>query len=355
LIHPKTPDPATAGYVPVLELTRGGLTESVHYGAIAAADADGDLVAAWGDPATVTFLRSSAKPLQALATVECGAADRFGFGSEQIALMCASHSGTDAHAQVAAGMLAALGLSEADLLCGTHPPLDAATARRLEADGERAGPLRNNCSGKHAGMLALSAFLGEAHADYLSPDGPVQQRILRAFAEMCGLEPERVGVGIDGCSAPNFAVPLRAAATAVARLMQPDRLSQPRQTACSRIVSSMTAHPELVGGPGRFDTRLMQACRGRVLSKGGAEGYLALGLPAGALGPRSPACGLAFKIADGDRAGRAVAAAALEALTQLGVLGPAELEALSDLAPPRPLENHRGLVVGDMRACFHLR
>lgn len=343
------------GYVPVLEITRGGLTESVNFGAMAVADVDGDLLAAWGDPGTVTFLRSSAKPLQALAAVEGGAVDRFGFTADQIALMCASHSGTDLHAQGVARMLQTIGLGEVDLLCGTHPPLDAATARRLEAAGEAAGPLRHNCSGKHAGMLAFSEFLGEERSNYLEPVGAVQQRIRRVFGEMCGLEPDQVRVGTDGCSAPNFAVPLQAAATAYARLMDPEGLSEPRLSACRRIVAAMTAHPDLVGGPGRFDTRLMQACRGRILSKGGAEGYLTLGIPAGALRPHSPACGLALKIADGDRAGRAAGAVGLAALSQLGALGPAELDALADLVPPRPVENQRGLVVGEVRACFHLR
>jgi L-asparaginase II len=315
------------------------------------ADPAGRLLAAWGDPETATFLRSSAKPFQALAVLESGAADRFGFGPEQIALMCASHSGTDAHVEVVAGMMAAIGVEEGDLLCGTHPPLDV--ARRLEAAGTDPGPLRHNCSGKHAGMLALSEFLKQKHQGYLDQDGPVQRRILQVFAEMCGVKPDQVGLGTDGCSAPNFSVPLRAAASAYARLMDPAGLPRKRAAACNRIRAAMTTYPELVGGPGRFDTRLMQACQGKVLSKGGAEGYQAFGLPAGARGPGSPACGVAIKISDGDRSGRAVAAVGLEALSQLGI-APDELKRLQDLASPRAVENNRGLLVGEMRACFHL-
>jgi L-asparaginase II len=341
------------GYAPVLEITRGGLPESLHFGALAVADASGRLLASWGDPETATFLRSSAKPFQALAVLESGAADRFGFTPEQVALMCASHSGTDAHAEGVAGMLAAIGLGEADLLCGTHSPLDAAVARRLEAAGMHPGPLRHNCSGKHAGMLALSKFLKQKPQGYLSQDGPVQQRILHAFAEMCAVKPDQVGLGTDGCSAPNFSVPLRSAASAYARIMDPAGLPKKRAAACARIRAAMTAHPELVGGPGRFDTRLMQACEGRVLSKGGAEGYQAFGLPAGELGPGSPACGVAIKISDGDRSGRAVSAVGLAVLSQLGIRHD-ELMRLRDLAPPRPVENNRGELVGGMRACFHL-
>jgi len=317
------------------------------------ADAAGRLLAAWGDPETSTFLRSSAKPLQGLAVLESGAADRFGFTPAQVALMCASHSGTDAHAEGVAGMLAAIGLGEGDLLCGTHPPLDAAVARRLEAAGTDPGPLRHNCSGKHAGMLALGEFLKVKRQAYLDQDGPVQQCILSVFAEMCGLKPDQVGLGTDGCSAPNFSVPLRAAASAYARLMDPAGLPQERAAACNRIRAAMTTYPELVGGPGRLDTRLMQACEGSILSKGGAEGYQAFGLPAGALGPGSPACGVAIKISDGDRSGRAVSAVGLEALSQLGIsLDP--LKRLQDLVPPRAVENNRGRLVGEMRTCFHL-
>jgi len=317
------------------------------------ADPAGRRLAAWGDPEIATFLRSSAKPFQALAVLESGAADHFGLTPEQVALMCASHSGTDAHAEGVAGMLAAIGVGEGDLLCGTHPPLDAAVARRLEAAGMHPGPLRHNCSGKHAGMLALSEFLKQKRQGYLNQDGPVQQLILRVFAEMCGVKPDQVGLGTDGCSAPNFSVPLRAAASAYARLMDPAGLPKKRAAACGRIRAAMTAYPELVGGPGRFDTRLMQACQGRVLSKGGAEGYQAFGLPAGARGPGSPACGVAIKISDGDRSGRAVSAVGLEALSQLGIPLD-ELKQLQDLASPRAVENNRGLLVGEMRACFHL-
>ena len=318
------------------------------------ADPAGALLASWGDPETVTFLRSSAKPLQALACVESGAADRFGLAAPHIALMCASHSGTEDHVRGVAEMLAAVGAEESDLQCGTHAPLDPATARRLENSGVQPRPLQHNCSGKHAGMLALGEHLGAARGDYLNPDGAVQRLILDVFAEMCGIDSAQVGLGVDGCSAPNFAVPLRAAATAYARIMAPWGPSGERASACARIRAAMSAHPELVGGPGRFDTRLTEACRGRIVSKGGAEGFQAFGLPAGALGPGSPACGIVFKIADGDRAGRAVSAVGLAALSQLGAMGLAELEPLADLMPPRPVENNRGLLVGEMRVCFQL-
>ncbi len=341
---------------PVVEVTRGGIVESLHHGSVAVADSQGGLLADWGDPETVTFLRSSAKPFQALPLLESGAAERFGLTDREIALACASHSGTDEHLQVLAELLTKVGAREGDLGCGTHMPFDAETALRLREAGVDPAPRHHNCSGKHAGMLALSEFLEEPLEDYLEPDHPVQELILETFSAMCGLRPEEVSVGVDGCSAPNFAVPLRAAAAAYARLADPSRLPERRADACRRIAAAMTNHPVLVAGPGRFDTRLMQAVGGRWVSKGGAEGYQAFALPAGTWGDGqgTSACGVAIKIADGNLGRRAGHPVALEVLRQLGAIGPEILSGLEDLAAPRPITNHRGARVGELRTCFDL-
>jgi L-asparaginase II len=247
------------GYQPVVEILRGGIVESIHFGAVAVADARGNLIAYCGDPETATFLRSSAKPFQALPLVESGAADAFGLTSDQLAVICASHSGTDRHAEVVRAAQARCGVTEDDLLCGVHPPLDPETASRLRAEGREPTPIRHNCSGKHTGMLGLARFLGAPLAEYTKPDHPVQQRILNAFSAMCDIIPESVGVAIDGCSVPTFAVPLRAAATAYAHLADPAGLAPGRASACRRIFSAMSEYPFLVAGPGRFDTALMEA------------------------------------------------------------------------------------------------
>jgi L-asparaginase II len=348
-------------YQPVLEVTRGNVVESVHYGAVAVADARGELVAWWGDPEAVTFLRSSAKPFQALPLLESGAADRFGLSPKQLAVICASHSGTDEHVATVASVQAQAGVSEKDLLCGVHPPYDLATSRRLKEAGEEPTPNRHNCSGKHTGMLALARFLGESTDDYIDPAHPIQRRILAAFAEMCAVEPLQVEVGIDGCSVPTFAVPLQAAAGAYARLADPSALGATRDAACRRIFAAMTAHPEMVSGPGRFDTVLMQAAEGRMVVKGGAEGYHGIALAPGALGRGSPALGVALKIADGDvgsrsdtppgqRAGSRVVLAVLESL---GALGVGDVSRLAEFGPT-PVTNWRGLRVGEMRARLRL-
>ena len=203
-------------------------------------------------------------------------------------------------------------------------------------------------------MLAFARQQGWSTADYLDFTHPVQQQILRAFAAMTGLPETDIALGIDGCSAPNFAVPLFNAALAYARLIDPAGLSPLRAAACEAITSAICTHPEMVGGPGRFDTTLMAITGGRILAKGGAEGYQSLGLRPGALGPGKPGVGIAVKISDGDEPGRARPAVVLEILRQLGVLSEAELEALAAYGPSRPVQNWRKLAVGIARPSFQL-
>jgi L-asparaginase II len=353
--------PGTTGYQPVVEVLRAGIVESVHYGAVAVADAQGNLVASWGDPETVTFLRSSAKPFQALPLVESGAADHFHFTPPQLAVICASHSGTDEHVQILKSAQGQAGVNEDQLLCGVHPPLDAETARRLRTEGLEPTPNRHNCSGKHTGMLAMARFLGVPREEYVDPGHPVQQRIMAAFADMCGIGADHVGLAVDGCSVPTFAVPLRAAATAYALLADPSRLPPSRAAACRRIFTAMASHPFLVGGPGRFDTAVMEAGDGRLVSKGGAEGYQGIALAPGVAGRGSPGLGIAFKISDGDQGKRtdsppgqrAGARVALAILDSLGALDSAQRHRLAAFEDRR-VTNWRGLNVGEIRVCLRL-
>ena len=330
-------------YLPAVELTRGGIVESLHYGAVAVADPQGRLVASYGDPQAVTFLRSSAKPFQALPLIESGAAERFGFTPPEIALACASHTGQDMHADAIAAIHAKVGVTEDDLLCGQHP-----------VEGHAPRPFRHNCSGKHTGMLAFARHRGLPTADYVSPQHGIQQTILQTFSEMCGVDAAAVVVGIDGCSAPNFAIPLVNAATGFARLADPSQFPEPRATALKTIFAAMTAHPEMVSGPGEFDAVLMRLKPGLVVAKGGAEGYQTLALAPGAVSPGSPALGVALKAADGSS--RATKVMALETLCQLGFLAEADLAVLAErgFGALVPLKNWRGLPTGEMRACFKL-
>ena len=351
-------------YLPIFVLLRGKIVESIHYGAIAVVDVYGNLVANYGDPDVVTFLRSTAKPFQALPFLEHGGEDLYHLSLREIAIMCASHSGTDEHVSVVQGFQKKTGVVETDLLCGVHEPMHKPTAEALHESGEQFTSNRHNCSGKHTGMLAFvnqRKRSGESSADsllYIDPLHPIQQAILQTFAEMCNLPIDHVEVGIDGCSAPNFAVPLRNTALAFARLCDPETggvMPAERAAACRRITLAMTENPDIVGGPGRFDTRLMETGRGRIVSKGGAEGFHGIGLMPGTLGPASPAVGIALKISDGDHRKTVIDAVTLEALQQLGVLTEGEVNSLSEFGPHFNIFNWRQVVVGDAHPAFALQ
>jgi L-asparaginase II len=344
-------------YLPIFEVTRGNIVESIHNGAIAVVDSSGDLVAWHADPGAVTFLRSTAKPFQALPFIQHGGQAAFNLTQREVALICASHSGTEEQVRVVRSIQAKTGVMESDLLCGAHYPYDEPTAKAMRERKEQATPNQHNCSGKHTGMLAYARWLGLPTDDYINPLHPIQQEILHTFAEMCNVQIEQVELGIDGCSAPNFAVPLRSAALALARLCDPvaGKVAPPeRAAACQTIVSAMVSNPNMVGGPGRFDTRLMEVGNRRILVKAGAEGYEGIGLLPGALGPGSPALGIAIKIADGDPKSRARPAVTLEVLRQLGALSQTEMDVLAEFGPTSPVENWRKIEVGQARPCFQL-
>lgn len=346
-----------AHYQPIYELTRGDafqelhnqIVESIHYGALAIVDTKGNLLASAGDPYTITYLRSTAKPFQALPFLEEGGKEFYHLNDKDIAFICSSHSGTDAHYQAALDLQAKCGVLESDLLCGVHPPMHEPTAQSLRMRGEQPTPNRHNCSGKYTGMIAYARMRHLDYKDYINPNHPIQQTIRMTFAQMCNLPVDKVIVGTDGCSAPNFAVPLYNAAWAYARLCDPNSgaVEPPKRAqACQFITQAMRAHPEMVGGPERFDTRLMEVAKGKLVSKGGAEGYQGLGIMPNALGEGSPAIGIAIKISDGDLKGRAISAISLEVLRQLQVLSTNELEELAEFGPIVPLRNFRNYTVG---------
>ncbi len=355
-------------YEPIFQLTRGDIVESLHFGAIAVMEASGKLAAWYGDPGLVTFTRSSAKPMQVLPFLENGGMSHFGLTLQEVALLCASHSGTDEHLAVVRSIQAKTGVHEAELMCGTHAAYDRKTAEAMRQRGEQPTPNRHNCSGKHTGMLAYTRMLGmeldPSGLPYIDPQHPVQQKILSALAEMGDLQPAEIHVGIDGCSAPNFALPLQSTALAFARLSQPDGLSEKRADACRLISKAMLTYPDMIGGPDNFDTSLMLAAQGRVICKGGAEGFQAFGIMPGAIRPGSPAYGVAFKVSDGDLKGHNFPAGdprghvrpavTLEILHQLGVFAAEDLEKLADYGPEFPVENWRKLRVGRASPCFEL-
>jgi len=340
-------------YVPLVEATRGGIVESIHFGAIAVVDTHGKLYASCGDPKFVSFMRSSAKPLQAIPLLELGGAKQFNLTQQEIAITCASHDGTDMHVQVVKNLQNKTGIRESDLLCGTHPVIDKATAEAMLLRGEKPGPNRHNCSGKHTGFLAQAILRNLPIDDYINLSHPVQQTIIQTFAEMCRIAPEEICIGIDGCSVPVFALPLENAACGIARLCDPEDLSANRAEACKLITSSMTAYPEMIAGFKEFDTRLMQVAGGKIITKRGAEGYQIIGLLPGAIGPYSPALGVTIKISDGDPKERARPLASLEVLRQIGALTETQLLDFQDFYT-HPICNWKKIEVGELRPCFHL-
>ncbi len=332
--------------VPLIQVMRGSRLEAVYRGAVAVVDAHGRLAASLGDAGLTTWLRSSAKPFQLLPLVESGAADRFGFSDRELAVMAASHNGEEFHVQTVLDILGRIGLDASALQCGAHPPLYTPAARALENAGQQPSALHNNCSGKHSGMLAQCVDRRLPIADYLSPQHPIQVTIKQALAELADVPPDSIDVAVDGCSVPTFALPLQRAALAFARLADPSGLSEPRRSALRRIAAAMMAFPEMVGGTRRLDTDVMRAGKGRIVVKGGAEGYYGIGLL------QSPGLGVALKMEDGSE-GRGRNAVVVEALRQLGALDAQALAALEHYAAG-PTQNHRKLIVGEVRPCFQL-
>jgi len=319
---------------PVLvEVTRGGMVESRHHGAYAVVEASGRLVASRGDIEAAVFPRSAVKAFQALPLLESGAADEFGFTDEDIALACASHNGEPEHVRVAAGMLAKADVAEACYECGAHWPGDPRAARALVEAGERPRSIHNNCSGKHAGMLALSRKLGVDPRGYTRPDHPVQQAVEAALGEICGVNAANLPCGIDGCSVPTWAVPLERLAHGFARLAAGER------AAFRRIIRAAVAHPFMIAGTDRFCTRLMRAVP-RAFVKTGAEGVFCGSVPHAGLG-------IALKCDDG--ASRASEAAMASVLASLPVWTPEEREALASFSRSE-LRNWAGLEVGAVEA-----
>jgi L-asparaginase II len=300
----------------------------------------------------VTYLRSSAKPHQAIPLLASGAADGFGFNEREIALACASHSGEPIHTEVAAAMLKKIGLGPEALKCGVHEPFSPEVARQLRERGEAPNVLQNNCSGKHAGMLALALHLGAPTETYDEPTNAVQLGIGKIVAQFSGVALEDIAVGTDGCGVPVFGITVKAMALMYARLVStPADYDEQTRTACSRIVSAMTTYPELIGGTAdRLDTEIMRAAPGRLVSKVGAEGVYTVGVLPCADWPRG--LGLALKIEDGDDH-RARPTVVIESLRQLGILKNESLEAVARYAF-FPVRNRRGEIVGEVTAEFKL-
>ena len=323
----------------LVEVSRGEMVESRHRGHWAVADADGGLVESGGDVEAPAFPRSCVKPLQAIPLVESGAAARFACTTSELAIACASHGGEQRHIDTVGAWLARIGCTEHDLECGAHMPSSAGAAETLIRAGAAPDQRHNNCSGKHTAMLAVCRHLGEETKGYIEPEHPHQRRVVVVFEAMLGVSLARAPRGLDGCSLPQFGMPIAAIARAYARFAAPDRLPAARAAACRALADAIRAEPFMLAGTGRFCTRAIDACGGKAVVKTGAEGCYVAAIPARGIG-------IALKIDDG--AARAAEAAMAHLLIRhagLDDAGQARVRALV-----APLTNVAGRRVGAIDA-----
>ena len=324
----------------IVEVTRADRVESEHHVAACAIEADGDVLYAAGAIDVPVYLRSAAKPFIAAAAIEAGVDRAFGLDSREIAVMAASHAGEPMHVAAAQSILNKIGMSVSDLQCGVHWPYDEKSAEALRAAGEKPTALHNNCSGKHAGILALCKVIGADTASYLSPENPAQRRILEFCARLSDDDATTWPIGIDGCGIPVYATSLRNAALSFARFASPMQLGDADARALLAVRDAMVEHPRYVAGAGQLDTELMLAAKGAIASKAGAEGVH--GVAAIAAG-----CGYVSKVLDG--AARARGPSTIAVLRRLGAIDADQMTVLAPFARP-PVYNRAGKVVGEIRA-----
>jgi L-asparaginase II len=308
----------------------------------------GDLVASLGDPEVEVFLRSGAKPFQAMPLVAAGGCEKYELELADLALICASHGGTGEHVARASGLLERAGFTADELYCGPHAPLDPAAAAELHERREEPTRLHNNCSGKHAGMLLACRLLGLPVADYAAPEHPLQEMVLAELRRFARIEGQPIDTGVDGCGAPAYRLPLSAAARAYAALADPTAagLDGSRVRTARLVVEAMTGAPRMVAGDGRFTTRLMEVSGGRILGKEGADGFYAVAV-------RGPvALGMTLKIADGSEA--CCDGVVVETLRQMGSLSGEEFARLEGFHR-RPIHNWSGELVGELAPDLELQ
>jgi L-asparaginase II len=307
----------------LIEITRGPLMESHHRGAYAVIDDEGNVVTRAGDIDRLIYPRSALKLLQALPLIESGAADHWRLSETELALACASHNGEKKHVNTVLNWLQRAGLSEGYLRCGSQPPTSREARTQLIIDNVKPGPVHHNCSGKHTGFLTTAAYLKEPLPNYLDLDHPVQRRVREALTETTSDNLDINRVGVDGCGAPIFGMPLRGLALAMARYGTGAGLSAARMKATARLYSAIVHEPFMIGGSGRWCTKVMKLTGTQLAIKEGAEGVYCGIVPAKRIG-------IALKIDDGgSRAAEAMMGLLLIRYAELDSEASTELEKLS--------------------------
>ncbi|MCX7923386.1 MAG: asparaginase [Clostridia bacterium] len=330
--------------VKLVEVTRGKVVESVHRGDVVVINTDGQILFYAGDPEKFTYMRSAAKPLQAITALEVGSVERYNLDLREIALMVASHSGEKEHISNLRNAMEKIGIEEKVLECGIHEPTNREAAKELIAAGKNPTKLHCNCSGKHIGLIAASEAKGFPIEGYQTEEHSVQKEVEKVIAEFCRADTNDIMKGIDGCGVPVYALPIKNMAVAYANLCNSEFLHGKYRKAQNYILSAMTMYPEMVAGTGKLDTILMKNFGDRVIGKTGAEGVYCAGIIGKAIG-------IAIKIEDGNS--RAVGPVIFATLLQMGIIDQSEVEKVKDFWNP-PILNHRGEKVGEIKAVFSL-
>ncbi len=330
----------------VARVYRGEGVDAFHYASIAVVDARGRVSYYLGEPDLAVMARSSIKPFQMIPLLTTGAFEHYGFSLKQLAVMVSSHNGSDEHVEVVRRCLELSGTKPEALQCGSHWPLGMQLENVYPTHGEDTDPLRHNCSGKHAGFLALAKFIGEDIADYLNPEGKVQQMVKRAVADFCEYPIERMTGGIDGCSAPNFPIALQNIALGFKKLAAGEAADEKTATAVKKIRQAMLEYPEMVSGEKRFDLDLMRSFPDNVISKFGAESLEGIGFT-------NPPLGIAVKVLDGNS--RVLGAVVISILKQLGLIQNIHAYPLLEKYETPEIRNDKGTVTGHIVIDFTLR
>ena len=331
--------------VPLIEINRGTITETIHRGAIAVVNTKGNLQCAAGNPKLVTFMRSAAKPFQLLSTLESQAIKEFNLDPSEISVMCASHSGEDYHLTLVRQILKKIGLTEGALQCGPHFPGHTPTQHKMIRNCQQPTAIHSNCSGKHTGMLMGCKIKGFPIERYLDLSHPIQQGILHTLEEVGNISANDIGIAIDGCGVPTFALPIDKIALLFSRLADPILITKTqRQKGLNNIRDAMIAHPEKMSGSGRFCAALMKYFPKQIVLKSGAAGVYGIGLP-------NQGLGIGLKIENG--LGEPRYAAVLTALRKLDILPQDGLDQLWHQFCP-PVKNYRQKIVGSVQPVFEL-
>ena len=328
----------------VAKVYRDPIVDLTHIGHVAVVDCDGEILHSYGDAKRVTYIRSCAKPIQALVALESGAIDAYGVSEEELALLCSSHNGEEIHANTVKKILSKANLGVKHLQCGTHASLNPEIATLLKEEGKVLDNSNSNCSGKHSGMLLGASYRSEDLETYLSISHPVQQRILKTLAEICEYYEKDIVIGTDGCGVPVHALPLHKYAQGIAKLSLPNVFDSNREKSVKRVIKAMVTHPYMVAGKDRLCTDLMFTCKGKLFAKLGADGYYAAGIIGKGIG-------LTFKCEDGSIS--VVEALVVHTLYKLGYINKKEFDALEKYHKIE-VKNHRGELVGHTDFDFKL-